>query len=380
MKKKYILPALVLILVCVVAVTVLTVAGEDYESLSGWRKGLYASLHREEILNTEYQGETSDYVWSEELPYRLEDHAVIQKDPGKDLVIMNVTDIHMSDFTQDAVTNIRNLENIRRKAEELQPDLITLSGDLFWTQMTDGSVYHSVHRLTEFMDSLGVPWAPVFGNHDDEGNCDKNYLAEEMMKGEYCLMQKGDAAMGVGNYIINVCEGDRIVHSILLFDSHNGNLWENQIAWYRWAIQGVNSLSGEEVTSSVILHVPFAQYVYAYDAAWNGESWEEGFDAFGRKGEECCCERDENDTPVDNGFFAAIQELGSTTNVLCGHDHANSYSIVYDGVRLTYSLRLGYGAGSFEYDLQGVTTLTVDSGGNCLAEHQYMYPYDVNLP
>lgn len=380
MKKNYIFAALILALVIACVATAVIVGGGDYESLSGWQKGLYAVLHREQILNTEYKGTASEYVWSADLPYRLEDHGVIQKDPNKDFVVMNVTDIHMSDFTQDAVTNIRNLENIRRKAEELQPDLITLSGDMFWTQMTDGSVYHSVHRLTEFMDSLGIPWAPVFGNHDDEGNCDKNYLAEEMMKGKFCLMQKGDASMGVGNYVVNVCEGDKIVHSIVFFDSHNGNIWDNQLEWYRWAIQGVNGLSEEPVTSSVIQHVPFAQYVYAYDAAWDGEDWKDGFGAFGRKGEDCCCETDENDEPVDNGFFAAIKELGSTTNVICGHDHANSYSIVYDGVRLTYSLRLGYGAGSFEFDLQGVTTLTIDADGNGVVQHQYMYPYDVKNP
>ena len=380
MKKKLIFPALALVLAAACAATVLVIGSQDYDSLSGWQKGLHAFLHRQELLNTEFQGTVSDYVWSEETPYRLEDHAVLQKEPGKDLVVMNVTDIHLSDFTQDAVTNNRNLENIRRQAQELQPDLITISGDLFWTEMTDGSVYHSVHRLTEFMDSLGIPWAPVFGNHDDEGNCDKNYLAEVMMESELCLMQKGDPSMGVGNYIINVVEGDQIVHSIILFDSHNGNLWDNQLAWYRWAIEGVSSLAGKTVTSSVIQHVPFAQYVYAYEEAWDGDGWKEGYGAFGRKGEDSCCETDENGDPVDNGFFALIKELGSTTNVICGHDHANSYSVVYEGVRLTYSLRLGYGAGSFEFDLQGVTTLTVASGGAATVEHHYLYPYDVTNP
>ena len=379
MKKKLILLALILALLIGYVVTVLVVGSSDYDTLHGWQKGLHAILHREELLNTEFKGTASDYVWSETDEYRLEDHVVIQKDPNKDFVIMNVTDIHMSDFTQDAVTNNRNLENIRRKAKELQPDLITLSGDLFWTQMTDGSVYHSVHRLTEFMDSLGIPWAPVFGNHDDEGNCDKNYLAEVMMEGKYCVMQKGDASMGVGNYIVNVCEGDKIVHSVILFDSHNGNLWDNQLGWYRWAIEGVKTLGGD-VKSSVVLHVPFAQYVYAYEEAWNGEGWKDGYAAFGRKGEDTCCETDDDDKPIDNGFFALIKELDSTTNVLCGHDHANSYSILYDGVRLTYSLRLGYGAGSFEFDLQGVTTITIGSDGNGTAKHQYMYPYDVTLP
>lgn len=379
MKKKYIFSVLALALVIAAATAILVICNRNYEDLSGWQRGLYAFAHRQQLIDTQFTGQTSDYVWNAERPYRLEDHAVLRKDPQKDFVIMNVTDIHMSDFTQDAVTNIRNLDSIRRKAEALQPDLITLSGDLFWTQMREGSVYHSVHRLTEFMDSLGIPWAPVFGNHDAEGNCDAAYLADVMMEGEFCVMQKGDPSMGVGNYIVNICQDEKIVHSLVLFDSHNGNLWENQLQWYRWAIEGVNSLSQEPVTSSVIMHVPFAQYVYGYAEAWDGEGWKEGSGAFGSKLEDCCCETDENGEPIDNGFFALIRELGSTTNALCGHDHANSYSVVYDGVRLTYSLRLGYGA-YWEYDQQGVTTLTVDSNGNCVAEHHYLYPYDVELP
>lgn len=337
---------------------------------------VFAIIDRNVILNTKYVGTVSDYVWHETDEYRLEDHAVLQKDSDKDFVIMNVTDLHMSDYTVDAVTSIRNLYNIRQMAKKLQPDLITISGDLFWL----GSTVYSARRLTEFMDSLGIPWAPIFGNHDEgedaEGNADTAYLSDIMMESELCLIQKGDAAMGVGNYIVNVCEGEKIVHSIILFDSHKGNLWENQVAWYQWAVDGVQMLANQRVTSTVILHVPIAQYAYAYEEAWDGEGWKSGYNAFGFVREKVCCETDENGIPVDNGFFAAIQELGSTTNVICGHDHANSCSIEYEGVRLTYSLRLGYGA-YFNFDQQGVTTLTIDSEGKGTVQHHYLYPYDV---
>lgn len=360
MKKTCILIAVALLLLVIACVATMLLSNPGLGN---------AIVNRDEIINTKYQGAVSDYVWSEDLPYRLEDHAVIQKDPDKDFVVMNVTDIHLSDYTQDAVTNIRNLENIRRMAEKLQPDLITVSGDLFWK---DSTVY-SVRRLTEFMDSLGIPWAPIFGNHDAEGNCDANYLAEVMMEGEYCVMQKGDASMGVGNYIVNVCEGEKIVHSIILMDSHgNGILSQEQNAWYAWAVEGIQTAAGEQVTSSVIMHIPVAQFAYAYDEAWDGEDWRDGYEAFGFKREEYCGATDENDEPLDTGFFAQVKALNSTTNIISGHDHANCYSILYDGVRLTYSLRLGYGA-YFEYDQQGVTTLTVDDQGNGTVEHHYLY-------
>lgn len=375
MKKRYIFIALAVVLAAAVGITALVVSGKDYESLSGWQRTLYAIVCRDKILETGYIGAVSDYTWSEGDEYRLEDTAIVMKDPDKDFVIMNVADLHMADYSQDAVTNFRNLENIRKMVEELQPDLITLSGDNVWTNMSEGSCVYSIYRLTEFMDSLGIPWAPVFGNHDAEGNCDLNYLADVMMQGEYCVMQKGDPSMGVGNYVVNICEGEKIVHSLILMDSNGNELWENRIQWYKWATEGVNALAGEKVPSSVVIHEPFAQYEYAYNAAWDEENgcWREGYEAFGTKGEECAFTRDDNDDPVDFGFFAAIQEVGTTKNVICAHDHANTYSILWEGVRLTYSMRLGYGA-YFEFYNQGVTTLTIDSEGNTQVEHHYAYP------
>lgn len=384
MKKSYILIAVAAILVITCAATVLGAGSGSYEEKSGWQRAVYALIHRDEIINTKYVGTVSDYVWSPDLNYRVEDRAVVQKNPNKDFVIMNVTDLHLSDYTQDAVTNIRNLENIRRMAEELQPDLITLSGDLVWTQMKEGSVVYSAHRLTEFMDSLGISWAPIFGNHDFEGNCDLNYLADIMMQGQFCVMQKGDVSMGVGNYVVNICEGEKLIHSVILMDSHSdGALSEKQVQWFRWAVEGASMESGNQVSSSLILHIPVAQYRYAYTAAWDKENgcWRDGYESFGGKREEILCHTDENDDPVDSGIFDVMKEVG-TDNVLCGHDHVNNFSVLWEGVRLTYSLRLGYGAyfDGENRECQGVTTITIDSDGDSTVEHHYLYPYDVILP
>lgn len=56
------------------------------------------------------------------------------------------------------------------------------------------------------MESFGIPWAPIFGKHDDEGNCDLNFIADTMLTAPNCILKKGDPEMGVGNYIINIAE------------------------------------------------------------------------------------------------------------------------------------------------------------------------------
>lgn len=384
MKKKWIILILVLVLAAACAAAVFVVDGKNYEELSGWQRWVYMSVNREEIQNTKYVGQVSTEVWDPESPYRLEDHALLLKDPQKDFVIMNVADMHLSEYSYTYLNSVhaqRCFYYIKMMAQQLQPDLITFSGDNFCED--GGSNIYMVHRLTEFMDSLGIPWAPVFDYHDEMGNCDLNYICDVMAQSRYCLVRKGDPALGVGNYVINIGqqtgEGTRILHSLFMMHSDHGNLRQNNIDWYKWAAEGVNQVNGSPVTSSVILHVPFAQYAYALEAAWDEENscWREGFQAFGVSGEGFDGERDENGAPLDNGFFAAIREVGTTTNAICGHCHTNSNSVVYEGVRLTYSLRLGrngYWDDSYETDTFGVTTLTVGSDGSGTVEHHYVHP------
>ena len=372
MKKKLILPAVAILFVIAFAVTAWVVDQGDYEEMTGWQRKLYAIMNREEIINTEYVGKVSSDTWSAEDVYTLENTVVLPKEAGKDFVVMNITDLHMTDYSDyeelTSLRDIRALSFIGMMARDIQPDLITISGDIFAEDT--GSVIYAVHRLSEYLDGLGIPWAPIFDNHDDAANCDDNYIADIMMQYKYCLLKKGDPSMGVGNYIINICEDDKIVHSIFMMDSHGGNVWDNQMEWYKWAVDGASALGGT-VTSTVITHVPLAQYVYAYNEAWDSENdcWRDGYGAFGAKREDECCALDENGQPVDNGFFSLMQSMDSTVNVICGHDHVNSYSILYQGIRLTYSNRIGIGSG----ESTGSTVLTIHGDGNTDVEHYYMY-------
>lgn len=55
----------------------------------------------------------------------------------------------------------------------------------------------------------------------------------------------------------------------------------------------------------------------------------------------------------------------STKNVICGHDHVNDFSLVYEGVRLTYALKTGNGAYWVEGGSQsGYTQLTISETGS----------------
>ncbi len=375
MKIVYSVLAAVVLVFCAAA---LVVSRGNYEGMSGWQRWLYAATHAEQIKNTNYVGKPSTDTWNESDAYRLEDHAILTKEPGKDFVVMNLTDFHISEYDYTYLNDVkanRSFLYIKEMVEETKPDLITISGDIF---CEDGnSNLYAVHRLTEFFDDLGIYWAPIFDWHDEQGNCDMNYIADIMMKSKFCLFRKGDPALGIGNYVINVVENEKIVHSIVMMHSNHGNVSEKQIQWYKWVTAGVGNLAGEQVTSSVILHVPFVQYQYAYDEAWDAENncWKDGYDAFGLKMEGIDYEKDENGAPLESGFFAALQEMG-TTNVICGHEHVNFFSIRYQGIRLTYSLSIGlscYGDNTNVTDSTGATLLTISSDGNGEVKHHFYY-------
>ena len=335
-----------------------------YVRMTGLRQAIFALFHKNEILNTRYEGEKSTDTWTQDDIYSLEDTFVIEKQAGEDFVILNLTDMHFADYDYRAFTAFLASATMKRLVKKVQPDLITVSGDIV---CSDSTVY-AIKRITDLMNSFETPWAPVFGNHDAEGNCDANYLADIMMQSPYCLFKKGDPEMGTGNYIINIRETDgdasKIVHSLIMMDTHGSHVNEKQIAWYKWAAEGICGITGEETESTVFFHIPCAQYQYAYDAAWDNEAkaWRDGFAASGEWNEKICCPRDADGNPVDNGFFAAVKETGTTQNIFCGHEHLNNFSIEYEGVRMTYTLKVGMASG-FKPGFNGGTKIVLSDEG-----------------
>lgn len=342
----------------------------DYERMTDLKQSLQVLFNKKEVCAEYHSGTVSDYVWSENEEYKIENTIVLQKKEGKDFKILNLSDIHFSDYGYRAFLSVFNVNKMKRLVANAKPDLITVTGDIV---CGDNSDYYSIQRITDLMESFGVPWAPVFGNHDDESNCDLNFLAEVMMQSPHCLMQKGDPEMGVGNYIINIAEGDKIVESIIMMDSHHNQPNEKQHKWYKWAYEGINRITGNSAEISLFMHIPIPEYKYAYDEAWNTakKKWNDGYKAYGSQHESVACERDGDGNPVQRGFFDLVKASGTTKYIFCGHDHMNDYSIEYEGVRLTYTMKLGQASG-FQIGFDGGTVITVGSDGINRIVHKTM--------
>ncbi len=315
--------------------------------------------------------------WDASQPFTREYAYEIEKEPGKDFVVLNFTDIQIGSNELAGKEGDLLVDLINTVVKETQPDLITVTGD-------NAGDFLSYIQLGKIIDKLGIPWAPVMGNHDGQDVPWEQWCARSLTRNKNCLFKMGPKDMGFGNYIINVTENGKIIHTLFMMDTHssaaqdgfNGTVenhgydhfWANQFDWYKWAVKGIAAINGSVVESSVFMHIP----VYEYRTAWaecydkENDCYKDGYKetCFGKNREGVCAPE------INNGFFALCKELGSTKNMVVGHDHTNYSSILYDGIRLSYGLKSSTGS-YWDEDVMGGTTLSINSEGNAEIEHHF---------
>lgn len=312
---------------------------------------------------------------------------ILQKQKNQDFTILHLTDPHLDHNEWEGEKGRQLRKVVNRLVETVKPDLITIGGDLAWAGQD-----RSYEIFAEWMDGYGIPWAPVFGNHDDQDGYDFVLRAAAILKAkETCLLEEGDPALGCGNYVVAVEEEGRLIHAVILMDSHDRKPWVDeagqthnewaelipeQFPWYRGQIEELKAKGINE--TSLIMHIPIYAYRDAIKAAlredvdakavpiYNGEQvgcWKEGYEeSFGVYREGICS------YPADNGFFEEILAGGTTKTVISGHDHTNTFSIPYKGVRLTYALKTGWGS-YYDARINGGTVLKINSEGRMTVEH-----------
>lgn len=308
-------------------------------------------------------GEKTNYYWSEYDNFDIQSIETIEV-KNNEFKILQLTDLHyFMPHLQSKTDNI-----VKKLVEENHPDMIILTGDNVFGPVNTWLTKH----VTEFFDSFGLPWAAVYGNHDDEGKADKYWLGEQYENAKYCLYHNGPVNIGgLGNYAVNLTKDGQPFYSLLMMDSnsyikYNGKkeyatFTPAQVTWYEWLINGLKDNGYDK--SMMFFHIPLPEYSDAYDL------WEEGgFDSaigFGEKREEECV------SPYNSGMFAKMVELQSTTHTFAGHDHINNYSVKYQGITLSYGLKASTQI-YHDKDMIGGTLITIKSDKSVTVEHKYI--------
>lgn len=281
----------------------------------------------------------------------------------KEFKILQLTDIHIGGGFMSFAKDRMAMNSIKKLVNDSKPDLVIFTGDMTFPVFKAGTLNNlrPAKELLTLMDSLGVYWTAVPGNHDVEAynlySYDKWADLYESEDYKYCLFGRGEPSVdGYGNQIIDIKNSrGEITQSLVLFDSNsypadnkfknelNGiydNIHENQLDWYKAEI-GKRSKNGKTVSSLCFFHIPLEEYKTAWEE-YKKNNYKDTdtvkilFGKNGEKNEEICCpEKSDN-------VFETFLELKSTKAVFCGHDHLNNFCADYKGIKLVYGLSIDY--------------------------------------
>ena len=87
--------------------------------------------------------------------------------------------------------------------------MVVFTGDQLNGQGTSWDSKSVLAKFAKSVTERGIPWAAIFGNHDDEDGETKQYQAKWMQGMPYSLVQTGPKDIhGVGNYVLKVWSAD----------------------------------------------------------------------------------------------------------------------------------------------------------------------------
>ena len=238
--------------------------------------------------------------------------------------------------------------------EKTNPDLILLTGDLVYGEFDNNG--SSFLALVEFMESLGVPWAPIFGNHESESAMGVNWQCEQFEAAENCLFVQRDIT-GNGNYTVGIEQGGVMTRVFFMLDSNgcsaasNETLINNthfktssgfgndQIKWYTKLINSIKELS-PKTKFSFAFHIQIKAIVDALETYATGadtafidrlnDKNEEDFGYIGAS--------KSSGWDTDYAVWNGLKALG-VDSIFVGHVHTHSASIVYEGVRVQFGMK-----------------------------------------
>lgn len=243
--------------------------------------------------------------------------------------IVQFTDVH---YQKDNPKSQIALEMIREVLREEKPDLVVFTGDIVYSKPAKEGLYD----VFSIVEQNEIPWAYVFGNHDDEYDMSRQEIMDFVQEQLYTYAEAGDKYLkGIGNYVLEIKSASKNENQAVLYFFDSGSytpikgvgtydwLGFDQVQWYAdQSAAYTKENGGTPLPALAFFHIPLAEY-----AVMKSEKYDK---LIGSKDEKEC------NGKLNTGMFAAMRQAGDVMGTFVGHDHDNDYIGEYYNIYLAY--------------------------------------------
>ncbi len=258
------------------------------------------------------------------------------------LTIMQISDPQDTQWVRKTMLTMLN-----KACDKVQPDLIIFTGDnILGNHLCDRRFGNgqrnltrdeehkiletAIHHITDIPEKRNIPFAVIFGNHDDRNSFTKDEQADIFRA---CRMNRGLETTGklCGTYRLPVYSSDEKnkIFDIYMIDTAYYDRQEDKcyeeitkeaVEWYK------NEAAENDSPAMMFMHIPLKELFDFVETDADGRAIRLKNTASGELGEHISA------LPEDNGFYEAVKNDGNTKMIISGHDHTNCFSGKKDGI------------------------------------------------
>ena len=283
--------------------------------------------------------------------------------------------------------------------DRVKPDLIVINGDIVYGETDDSG--ELLLRFIRECEKYGIPWIPIFGNHDNESAKGVRWQCEQFEKAKNCVFARGNVT-GNCNFSVAVTFENRIKSLLMMLDTNGCRVFNNpgtwgdgimadnpdlelitqeegifpdQREWYEKTVNDVKNHYGDkDIASLAFFHIAPSRMCELFVERYGGQNTKLEKNGDGDFG---AMDNFQDTVPfdTDHAFDDMARRVG-TKAMFFGHEHENSMSILDGDMRYTFGLKTGL-HNSYRLDHVGGTLITADSRNVKVKHIYYDYkPYD----
>lgn len=280
--------------------------------------------------------------------------------------IMQITDIQDNKDLDE-----RSVDLIEIALEKMKPDLVVLTGDNTWELTgTRKQTEQAIRSVADIFEKHGVPFAPVFGNHDGSNVHGRRFNMSIYASYSQCIggYLNGDATY---NLPIKSSDGSRTAYNIYMIDSGANSIKggyaavsKSQIEWYETVSKALKEANGGVSVPSLLFQHIAVPEVYSElmqevsegtEGAVKGSSKPYN-DKYFVLNSDCAVGRlEEGPCPPSldsyNGQYASWVKQGDIVGAFFGHDHIDDfYGLTKDNIFMGFGRSAGFGESCYGND------------------------------